>query len=270
MIDIAIITVLYNHTVEKVYNWLELLLQNFYYCKCYNIVIYIVNNGDLNYDFNSFNDIKGLNNYKILYYKSETNLGYCGGNNYPLTVNFDNLMIPKVVFIINPDMYIHNSLVFDWMYSFSLQRNAITGLYQDGKSWLTFPAMFPTDKKYENEELPFAYNFNPQHKWPNQNWKSLPYIDGSLMCLPYEVYKLGFDTDFMPGYFGETALQFKAQHELNVKLVNVPIKNMINHKCESDIQYGFDTKQSWTKLGREIFYKNYALPNYDDFLKYLV
>ena len=266
--NLALITVLYNNPQEEIYDWLKTLLQNFYYCPLYYFNVYLINNGEIDYNFDEFQSIPNLNNYRLVYEKNE-NTGYCGGNNYASNF-FQKDIYPKCVFIINPDLYIYNSLVFDWMFATTIKSNAITGIYQDGYNWLTYPAMFPTDKKYDAEELPFVYNYNPKEKYPEQKWKSLPYIDGSLMCLPYSVYKLGFDTDFMPGYFGENALQFKAQLELNCKLIGVPIQKMIKHDSNSDEMYTPILKQEWSKTARNIFYTKYALPNYDYFLRLLV
>ena len=275
MINCGIVTVLYNHNESDVYNWFQTLIHNFFYLSIFNFEIYLINNGKVDYNFEPFNNEYISSNYpkahyNIHYIKCDQNVGYCGGNN--LILKELPLSKAECLFIINPDVFIYNSLVFDWMYSISKEKNAITGLLQNGKDWLVYPAMFPVDKRYDVDNLPFAYNYNPQKKHPFQTWKSLPYIDGSLMCMPYSVFynTKGFDTEFFPGYFGETAFQFDVQINHNVKLLHCPVKKFIDHKCKSDEQFGIEHKKEWTEKGRLLFYKKYALPNYDKFLSLLV
>ena len=264
MINISIVTVLYNHTQEHVDYWLENLLKLFYYLKTYNIeIILINNNSDTIYNFDKY-----LDNYKIRYTNLSENLGYCGGNNFGI-----NLSLNDYILILNPDVYIKNSLVIDWLYS-ALQFNfGISGMYRDGINWLTYPAMFPTISKFENEKLPFCYNENPlSSNLKSLKWKSLPFIDGCIMMFPKSIFsKVSFDDNIFPGYFGENTFQFKCQLEFpNFKLINVPIEKYIIHDSKSDSAYSLESKIDWTEKSREYFYKTYVLPNYDFFLSKLV
>lgn len=265
MIDIGIVTVLFSETQNEFNLWIENLFKNFYYNYIFKYNISIWNN-NRNNDYQIVLEAKSFENvkYDIKYNVSDVNYGWCGGNNR--AVNY----LPstcKLIFFINPDLYINDSLVFDWMYSASIQRNSITGLYNDGIKWLTYPAMFPTNKIYNVNVLPFAYNFNPREKYPEQNWKSLPYIDGSLMGIPYSNFiENQFDERIFPGYFAELDLQYR----LNLKLDNSPIKNMISHNSRSDSKYGYNNKKEWTEEARKYFYEKHVINNYENFLSKLV
>ena len=264
MIKLSIVTVLYKQTEQELRNWLDHLLSLFYYLKLYDIEIILVDN---NAEHNCYN-LDDYDDYKILSVGLTKNSGYCGGNNFGI-----NLSLGDYILILNPDVYIKNSLVIDWLYS-ALQFNfGISGMYRDGINWLTYPAMFPTISKFEDEKLPFFYNQNPLlSNLKSLNWKSLPFIDGCIMMFPKSIFsKVSFDDNIFPGYFGENTFQFKCQLEFtDFKLINVPIEKYIIHNSQSDAIYSLESKKEWTQKAREYFYKTYALPNYDFFLSKLV
>ena len=102
------------------------------------------------------------------------------------------------------------------------------------------------------------------------NWKKMPYIDGSIMGFSKDVWELveGFDENCFPGYFGENIFQFKywlktkiSLRECNLETVHIHMSNHDNIDKVNIIE--------WTKSGREYFYNNYAIPNWDQFLEYL-
>lgn len=263
MIKLSIITVLYNQNPTEVKHWLENLLTLFYYLKTYEIEVILVNNSkDIKYDFSEY-DLA-----RITVFDLSENLGYCEGNNFGIRHSLGDYIL-----ILNPDVYINNSLVIDWLYSAIKFDFGISGMYRDGIHWLTYPTMFPTSSKFENEPLPFVYDNNPlQSDLKKLKWKSLPFIDGCIMMFPKSIFnKVTFDHKIFPGYFGENAFQFKCQLEYpEFKLINVPIENYIIHDSKSDSIYSSESKKEWTQKAREYFYKNYALPNYEFFLSKLV
>ena len=258
---VSFIIVTYNHSEELIINLISNILSMQPYCPLFEFEIVLINNGDLTYDITS---CKTFNN--IIHVKTNTNLGYCGGNNYGM-----HLANGKSIIICNPDITFKESLCIDWLVSYSLFKNAIVGSYRDGITWLTYPSMFPTDRIYEADELPFVYFENPITKYPEQQWKSMPFVDGSLMCFPRHLYTsvISFDDDIFPGYFGENTFQFKA-HLSGYKTINVPISNLYSHNTNSDNQYTIDQKIKWTKDARSLFYQKYAIPHYKEFLNYLV
>lgn len=264
MLNLSIISVIYNHPNFDI--WLHKTLSLFAYLRYFNIELILVNtNSEKQYDISQY-----VPDYDIQLLTTDQNIGYCGGNNYGISHSkYDNIII------LNPDVYIKESIVFDWLYTSCNMHFGISGMYRDGINWLTYPTMFPIDRKYENEELPFTYNENPNLN-PNLNsieWKSLPFIDGCLMSFKREIFdKVQFDENIFPGYFGENAFQFKCQLEFGSKfeLSSVPIDNFITHDTNSDSLYGVVNKITWTKESRQYFYNTYALPNYEFFLEKLV
>lgn len=261
------VTVLYNHSQELICSWLDNLVEKFEYNKkIFDFTIRLVDNSDKHI---IDKDILFTNpDYKpyIEYIKTEENIGYCGGNN----LGCEKANEHAFIIICNPDLFIKDSLVIDWLYGIAIQYNCISGILRNGRDWLTYPSMFPTVKQYTPETLPFAYDFNPQTALPDQQWKSLPYIDGSLMCFSKQLWnKVRFDDLIFPGYYGETAFQYKAQ-QLGFPLKHVPIEKMLEHKSESDLQYSIADKKKWAEEARRYFYKEYALKDYEYFLAKLV
>lgn len=259
-ITCSFVIVAYNHSQELISFLIANIRNVLLYCPLFDVEIIIVNTGDVKYIDNApYSDVS----VKIF---DCDNFGYCGGNNYGIKNSSGDVII-----ICNPDIEFTNSLAFDWLISYSRFKNAIVGSYRDGKRWLTYPAMFPVDKKYDNDPLPFYYDSNPNESNPSLLWKSFPFVDGCLMAFPRNIFQAtgGFDTNIFPGYFGENAFQFKA-YLCGFKTLNVPINEFYIHHSESDSSYSIEQKMVWTQTSREYFYKTYALPHYDTFLKYLV
>lgn len=257
-VNLSIVTVLYNHSQDVVDKYFESILDKVQYNQhIFNYNIYLIDNSDNGINISTPND-------SIIHYIKNDNNGYCAGNNQGCLSAPDGHII-----ICNPDIILKDSLVIDWLYSMAVQYNCISGILRNGTNWLTFPAMFPTDQQYIPEELPFAYDFNPMQVMPEKNWKSLPYIDGSLMCFSRKIWEeVKFDESFFPGYFGENAFQYKAT-KLGYKLKHCPIEDMFIHESKSDDQYSLAQKKEWTKTSREHFYKEYALADYQYFINQL-
>ena len=260
MESVSLVCVIYNHYKETVEKMVSSAVNCLQYCSYLDYDIIIVDNSE-----DSLLDCSLLNNIcnnKLIYIKSDTNLGYCGGNNLGIKNSPSDYII-----ITNPDIIFLEALCFDWIVGYSKFKNTISGKLVGCNKWYTYASSFPTDRKYSPEELPFYYN-EPTLKKPG-NWKSFKYIDGSLMCFPKKLWEDvgGFDEDYFPGYFGENVFAFKAYLKGYI-LQNSEIHNYYKHehgKDRSDEQKIME----WSKEGRRLFYEKYALPNYDKFLKYL-
>lgn len=189
------------------------------------------------------------------------NLGYCGGNNYLVDCSTGEYVI-----IVNPDIVFKNGLCFDWLIGTAKLYDCICGKLV-GKGHYTYASSFPTDKKYSPHELPFFYNDDVLTK-PG-NWKPMKYIDGSLMCCSRRIYDSvgGFDANIFPGYFGENAFCFNAYlRGFDIKAAH--IKGLYEHIGDGSTESN-DDKIKWAKSAREYFYSYHALPNWDEFIKYL-
>ena len=257
---ISFVIVLYNHSLKLVMRAINSIRECMLYCPYYDYEIVIINNlKEKVYDFiNTDLDIK--------YHISEKNLGYCGGNNFAIR----NIVTGNYIIIMNPDIKINNSLCIDWLIGGCKLENKICGRLIGTNEWYTYAASFPTDKKYEPDLLPFYFMEHTLNK-PG-DWRAFKYIDGCLMAFSKELFFNigGFDEDFFPGYFGETAFAFKAFLVNNkFSLFDSKINDLYEHS-ENDSEYNqFSKIVEWTETARKLFYSKYALQNWDKFLQYL-
>lgn len=266
MLKLSFVTVEYDVPNNYLIDWFDNITSLRHYLPQFELDYVIVNTGEFKCNLDPVFGNLGLN---YQYFEVPENLGYCGGNNFGIEKAKGDFII-----ILNPDLYIYNSLVIDWLYSASAQNNqAITGCYRDGLTWLTYPAMFPTDQQYDPENLPFCYNVNPlkDPKLKILNWKSLPFIDGAIMGFFRETWEVNkFDEKIFPGYFGENTFQYEAQRNLGTKLIDVPITKYIEHRTNSNVVYSIKQKMQWAEEARAYFYERYALDDYNYFLSQLV
>lgn len=216
----------------------------------YRYEIILVDNGD-----NGLHQYYKQPNVKVLDYTS--NLGYSGGNNAGMEFAKGDYYI-----IVNPDMIIKDKRCIKQLVKYSGQ-TSISGKLVGTRDWYTYPASFPTYRVAG--EIPFFYN-QPTHDMPG--WKPMPYIDGSLICIPKNIFEEtgGFDTG-LPElvYFDEAPLLFRAYLK-GFKIVDAKIDPYIDHQ---HTDYATENVVKWTKANRQYFYETYALPNWNKFLKYL-
>ena len=259
METVSFICTVYNHSLELVQRMIDSVDQAMLYRKEFKYDFIIVDNSEeagLYGTLHSHTD-------NIINVRSNTNSGYCGGNNLGIK-NSQSVYI----IIINPDIIIDNSLCIDWMVGTSKLNNSITGWLVGTNEWYTYAATFPTASKYEPNALPFYPN-EPTLDKPGA-WKSFRYIDGSFMCFPRNlaVDIEGFDEDIFPGYFGENAFCFKA-YLAGYKIENVHTKSLYTHRHGQRTPTQDAEIYAWSKTGRQLFYEKYALPNWDQFIKYM-
>lgn len=260
METVSFICTVYNHDLELVQRMINSVDQAMLYRKEFKYDFIIVNNSEeeqVNYsDLNSFTN-------NILHVRSDTNSGYCGGNNLGIKSSES-----EYIFIINPDIIIENSLCIDWMLGFSKLNNSISGWLIGTNEWYTYASTFPTESQYDPSALPFYPN-EPTLEKPGR-WRSFRYIDGSFMCFPRNlaIDIGGFDEDIHPGYFGENVFCFKA-FLAGYKIDNSRTKDMYLHKHGHRTPEQEAKVYAWSKIGRELFYKKYALTNWDKFIEYM-
>lgn len=260
METVSFVCTVYNHPLELVQRMVSSVDNAMQYRKEFEYDFIIVDNSEEQQEDYGRLDTYGDN---LLYLRSDANSGYCGGNNQGIKRSES-----EFIFIINPDIIIENSLCIDWMLGLSKLNNSISGWLIGTNEWYTYASTFPTEVKYEPDQLPF-YPTEPTLEKPG-GWKSFRYIDGSFMCFPRKLALdiEGFDEDIHPGYFGENAFCFKA-FLAGYTLDNAHSKNMYVHR------HGHRTPQeegqiyNWSKIGRQLFYEKYALPNWDKFIQYM-
>jgi len=253
---VSFVCVTYNHSQKMIQDMITSVDSVMSYCPSYDYDIILVDNSEVHVDMN----LKG--NYLHIIY-ADTNLGYCQGNNLGIENSNSDYII-----VINPDIIITNSLCIDWLIGTAKFYNSICGTVIGTSSWYTYTASFPTDKKYETKNLPFFYD-QPTLTKPG-NWKAFKYIDGCLMSFSKELWADvgGFDGNCFPGYFGENIFAFKASLK-GYKIKECNIKSNFKHVGGNQTMEQLNMIKNWSKLGREYFYENYALPNWDEFLNYM-
>ena len=252
---VSFVCVIYNHSQSLVQRCINSIHENMKNVDLLFYDIIIVNNNALinNYNF------KGPHNLIT----PNTNTGYCGGNNIGISSSKSDYII-----IINPDIKLLNSKGIERMIQ-ACNNNYISGRLVGAQKWYAYPASFPTDKKYVNCDLPY-YMWEHTLDKPG-NWRAFKYIDGSLMAFPKSLWKDigGFDEDFFPGYFGETAFAFKAYLKYgNFILQDCDIENTYLHD-NNDARLDMSVIDPLTQNMRLLFYYKYALNNWDKFKKYL-
>jgi len=259
METVSFICVVYNHSLELVQRMIDSVDCAMLYRKEFKYDFIIVDNSEeagLYCTLRSHTD-------NIRNVRSDTNSGYCGGNNLGIRHSESTYII-----IINPDIIIENSLCIDWMVGSAKLNNSIAGWMIGTNEWYTYSATFPTEVKYESSQLPF-YPTEPTLNKPGR-WKSFRYIDGSLMCFPRNLALDigGFDEAIFPGYFGENAFCFEA-FLAGYEMTNSHTKNMYAHRHGQRSSDEEAKIYAWSKIGRELFYAKYALPNWDKFIEYM-
>jgi len=264
MEKISFICTLFNHDLEIVQRMVDSVNQIMMYCPLFKYNFVFVDNSDTKGNY------KNLVNHNIsdfidVWVDSSFNLGYCGGNN--LGIKHTDIESEYII-IINPDIIIENSLCIDWMVGSSKLNNSITGWMIGTNEWYTYASTFPTESKYDPALLPF-YSNEPTFDKPGR-WKAFRYIDGSFMCFPRQlaVDINGFDEDIFPGYFGENTFCFKA-FLAGYKIENVHTRFHYVHKHGQRTALQETQIHHWSKIGRQLFYEKYALPNWDKFIQYL-
>lgn len=258
---VDLICVVYNHPNEIIFRMIDSAVKCLIYCPYLIYKFHIINNGSAFLNEKEFQE-HVPNPAMLSVYNHNKNVGYCGGNNFGISQgNFDYIII------VNPDIVFKEALCFDWIIGCAKHYQGIVGKLVGTPNWYTFPASFPTDKKYNPDDLSFFYNEDTLSK-PGR-WKPFRYIDGSLMAFPRKMFNDvgGFDDDFFPGYFGENAFIFKAYLKgYNIK--DAQITKFYTHQQNHTPQEEESIKR-WTKEGRRTFYTKYALEYWDEFLKYM-
>lgn len=255
--DISFVIVIYNHSESLVQRCITNIHNVMQYCNYFEYDIILVNN--LN--------TKNYNNLNLPFklFNNPINSGYCGGNNIGIKNSNSEYII-----VLNPDIKIISSLCIDWLIGTCKLNNSISGKLIGTTSWYTYAASFPTDKKYENEPLPFFFN-EPTLSKPG-NWKSFKYIDGCLLAFSKSIWEDvgGFDEEIFPGYFGESAFCFSAYLKYNKFILsNINFSDTYIHKDNDSTHNDPIDIIDWTKGSRQLFYTKYALNNWDKFINYL-
>lgn len=252
---VSFICVLYNHEnwlVQRCIDSIHEVMKNITWFT-YDIIL--VNN-------NCWKDYQLKGKIKLI--DSPTNLGYCGGNNKAITISSSDYMI-----VINPDIQLINHLGIERMINACITNDTIAGRLVGNEKWYTYPASFPTDRKYLNNDLPFFYYEHTLDK-PG-NWKPFQYIDGSLMAFSKSLWKkIGrFDEDFFPGYFGENVFAFKAFCEYEKSMLEgCNLEGTYIHD-NNNTRLDSSSLETITKNMRLLFYYKYALNSWELFLCYL-
>lgn len=256
---ISFVCVIYKHPIDMIQRMVDSIDLVMQYCPFFEYEIILLDN--------DASDNKHLEYEKLSEsvhaYSSETNIGYCGGNNKAVEYSGNDYII-----VINPDVILTDSLAIDWMVGTCKMHNCISGKLVGTQQWYTYTSSFPTDKQYNPMELPFFFS-EPTLNKPGA-WKPFRYIDGCLFCIPKSVWNDidGFDEDIFPGYFGENVLCFKAFLKgYDIKDCN--IGKCFTHAGNVKSPQMVQMVMNWSKIGRQLFYSKYALPNWDQFLEYL-
>ena len=256
---VSFICTVYEHPTDLIKRVIDSIDNVMQYCPFFDYEIIIWANGDNSHEYLEYEKLSD----SVKVYSDHKNFGYCGGNNRAVRYSKGGYLI-----ITNPDIIFTESLCIDWLVGTSKMHNCISGRLIGTESWYTYAASFPTDQKYEPDNLPFFYD-QPTLSMPGK-WKAFKYIDGCLFCIPRSLWDDigGFDENVFPGYFGENILCYKAFSKgYTIKECN--IEKMFKHAggVKSPIQ--MKKVKTWSKEGREYFYQEYALKDWDNFIKYL-
>lgn len=260
---ISFVCVVYKHPIDMVQRMVNSIDSVMQYCPFFDYEIIILENSA---ELISDSKIKRLElvSSKVKVFVVPGNLGYCGGNNFAIERTKNDYII-----IINPDIVIENSLSIDWLVGTSKLHNCISGKLIGTPEWYTYTSSFPTDRKYKPNELPFFYDQPTLIK--SGNWKVFKYIDGCFFCFSKKLWTDigGFDENIFPGYFGENTFCFKSYLK-GYGINNCNIDGLFSHdNYDSNSKQSSNNVMTWSKFGREYFYENYALSNWEKFIQYL-
>lgn len=194
-----------------------------------------------------------INHAKLVH--TGSNLGYCGGNNIGVKYSASNYLL-----FVNPDVIFFNPTLFNMFLDTNVGQ--ISGTVNTNEP----TAAFPIDRIYDVNEL----GYYGRKQLPN-DWVYGKYVDGHLLgCYREDFDSIGgFDENIFPGYGSEIAFCFDGFLK-GILINHLDISSYYKHDwCHrGDRNYSL---MAWDvgHKGRDCFYQNHAIPNWDKFLEYM-